>query len=421
MNRVAVYAQAPLGASMASPSIRTHQIARALEDHFDVTVLTTPSEAAGFDAVVAQKLPDALARRLRRGGTRVVYDLYTPNWLEALATLEAAPADDHLLRLARVEAYSQELALASGDAFVCTSERQRDYWLGVLARLGRLDIDAFRRDPTLRDLIDVVHFGLPLERPVAGERVLKGVVPGIDDGDFVLLWAGGILNWTDPLTVIRAVSEVARSRPAVKLVFLGVELADADLPVAARKAVELSRSLGVLGRSVFFHRWVPYEQRSGFLVESDIGVAAYLDLIETRFAYRARLLDYFWAGIPTVTTRGDTLGELVLERQLGRAVGFRDVAGWTAAISELIDDEGARRRARENLEAMRSELAWPSVVEPLVRILRAPSLPISRPRPARLHSAADRVARLRLSLAMRGPLGAARAQLARLGGRVAAR
>ncbi|MEP6977197.1 MAG: glycosyltransferase [Thermoleophilia bacterium] len=406
---------------MKSPSIRTHQIARALEDHFEVAVLTSLSELGGFDAVVAQKLPYALARRLRRGGTRVVYDLYTPNWLEALAILEAAPTDDLLLRLARVEAYSQELALASGDAFVCTSERQRDYWLGVLAKLGRLDIDAFGRDPTFRDLIDVVHFGLPVERPVAGERVLKGVVPGIDDGDFILLWAGGILNWTDPLTVIRAVLEVARSRPAVKLVFLGVDPADPDLPVAAREAVELSSSLGVLGRTVFFHSWVPYEQRSGFLLESDVGVAAYLDLVETRLAYRARLLDYFWAGLPTVTTGGDTLGELVSERQLGRAVGFRDVAGWTDAIRELIDDEEARRRAKENLEAIRSELAWPRVVEPLVRLLRAPTLPISRPRPARLHSAVDRFERLRLSFAMRGPLGAARAQLARLGGRVAAR
>jgi hypothetical protein len=45
--------------------------------------------------------------------------------------------------------------------FICASERQRDYWLGMLGGRDRLTQAQYTLDPTLRLLIDVVPFGLP--------------------------------------------------------------------------------------------------------------------------------------------------------------------------------------------------------------------------------------------------------------------
>ena len=40
---------------------------------------------------------------------------------------------------ARLNNLTQEVALATGDAFICASEKQRDFWLGALMSAGRLD------------------------------------------------------------------------------------------------------------------------------------------------------------------------------------------------------------------------------------------------------------------------------------------
>lgn len=139
-------------------------------------------------------------------------------------------------------------------------------------------------------------------------------------------------------------------------------------------AVELAKELGVYDRFVFFNfGWVPYEQRADFLLEADVGVSAHFENIETRFAFRTRMLDYLWAGLPIVTTRGDVLGELVEERRLGRAVGDGDVDGWVAAIEELLDDKREHEAASRNIAQVRPRYRWPTVVGALERLLSAES------------------------------------------------
>ena len=88
--------------------------------------------------------------------------------------------------------------------------------------------------------------------------MLRGVVPGISDTDMVLLWGGGIYNWFDPLTLIRAVAAI--DRDDVRLVFLGGKHPNPALP-AMQMAVQthaLADELGLTGTKVFFNdRWVP--------------------------------------------------------------------------------------------------------------------------------------------------------------------
>jgi glycosyltransferase involved in cell wall biosynthesis len=212
--------------------------------------------------------------------------------------------------------------------------------------------------------------------------VLKGIVSGIREQDKVLLWGGGIWNWLDPLTPIRAVHALSQERDDVKLFFLGVEhpnRAVRQLAMAAR-AVELAKELGVYDRFVFFNfGWVPYGERANYLLESDVGISSHPATVEARFSFRTRLLDYFWAGLPTVTTRGDVLSELVEEENLGRAVGVGSVEDWTRAIEVLLDDHDENARIRRNLERVRERFTWPRVIEPLVRLAGLPARVVESP------------------------------------------
>jgi glycosyltransferase involved in cell wall biosynthesis len=434
MRRVLIWSSDPVGTTMAGPGIRAYNFAKELSGRFEVTlaapggtglaeapfeVVPTGSlrgrEAAAlvgrFDAVVAQRLPVEAARRAARAAVRLVYDLYVPSPTESLALLADQPgALAHRELRYREDRLVQEVALRTGDAFVCASERQRDLWLGALAVAGRLDVATYAADPTLRVLIDVVPFGLDPTPPVAGEPAFRGVVEGIGPDDRILVWGGGIWNWFDPLTPIRAVGRLAAERDDVRLVFLGMRHPSPAVEAMrmAARAVELARELRLEGRSVFFNReWIPYERRGAYLLEADLGVSSHFDSVETRFAFRTRLLDYFWAGLPTIATRGDELTELVEEHGLGRSVRPEDVDDWVEAIRELLSRDRLRSETETAAVAVRARLAWPRVVEPLARLLDAPSPPTAR--------TADAIvvrslwAGLRTSLAGRGVRGTVRA------------
>jgi glycosyltransferase involved in cell wall biosynthesis len=313
---------------------------------------------------------------LARADVRVVYDLYDPFLIGNLGFHAGEEVSERYRRVAfRAPTLLQEIALLTGNAFVCASERQRDLWIGMLGALGRIDPESAAEDPSLRNLIDVVPFGLESEPPVATKPMLKGVVPGIRREDKVLLWGGGIWNWLDPLTPIRAVHALSRRRDDVKLYFLGVKHPNPGVHQQAMtaRAVELAKELGLYERFVFFNfGWVPYAERANYLLESDLGISGHLDTLETRFSFRTRLLDYFWASLPTVATEGDVLSELVEEANLGRAVGVGNVEDWTRAVEELLDDQGEYARVRRNIEHAREAFAWPRVTEPLARLAALP-------------------------------------------------
>jgi glycosyltransferase involved in cell wall biosynthesis len=395
IERVLLVSHERIGDRMAGPGIRYYHFARELSRRFQVTLMTPNQDvgavegvdvvagrrasygavkalAAKHDAVVAQHFGVRTMRYLARSPIRVVYDLYVPFVSENLA-YHAAQQRSPFHRLSyRASDLVQSIALATGNAFICASERQRDLWLGRASLLERVDVEQGRADPALRRLVEVVPMGIEERRPESTRRVIKGVVPGIRETDRVLLWSGGVWNWFDPLTVIRAVERISRRRDDVKLYFLGVRHpnpAVAEMEMTQR-ALDLARELDLEGRSIFFNfGWVPYEERAGYLLEADIGLSAHFNTLETRFSFRTRVLDHLWAGLPTVTTRGDTLAELVEREDLGRTTEFEDVESWVAALESLLDDEAEYERVQGNIERVRSRFAWPRLVEPLGELI----------------------------------------------------
>src|SRR5262249_54798831 len=162
--------------------------------------------------------------------------------------------------------------LLRGDFFVCASEKQRDFWLGHLAALGRINRATYDADPTMRRLIDVAPFGIPEVPPPAGRPTIRGTMPGIGINDRVILWGGGVYNWFDPCSLVRAVDRVRRQHPNVRLVFMGGTHPNPEVPSmrVAAQATSLADDLGLTDRHVFFNAgWVPYDERHRFLLAAD--------------------------------------------------------------------------------------------------------------------------------------------------------
>jgi len=384
----------PLNQKRSGPAIRCLELARMVAARHEVTIASfEPSDLAvqgmrllpdalrhkselhaaarNSDVVVTQGLVLARAPALAKLAKHLVIDLYDPYLLEYLA--HAHPRHPQWGYLRQLYRLNQQMAI--GDFFVCANQRQWDYWLGRLCALGRLNTDAYQRDSSLRALLDVVPFGLPAEPPQHNKQVMKGVVPGIAKDDFVLLWAGGIWQWLDPLSVIRAVSEAAGQNPRIKLVFMGAQDPNPHnrAMAMAQSARELTAQLGLINKSVFFlDGWVPYEERQNYLLEADVGVSAHPATVESRFAFRTRVLDYLWAGLPMILSQGDDFGDLVHREVLGRAVAPGDVAGWKDAMVHLAADASAMDKARARLRAMAPSFYWGKTAEPLLRYCEQP-------------------------------------------------
>jgi glycosyltransferase involved in cell wall biosynthesis len=316
----------------------------------------------------------ALFDSLRTTDKIVVADIYDPMHLEQLEQgreLGAAQWDKQVVDATDV----LNEQLERGDFFLCASERQRHFYLGQLAALGRINPANYADDPDLERLIAVVPFGLSEQPPVHERGVLKGVLPGIGADDKVLLWSGGLYNWFDPISLIRAVAKVSETHDDVRLFFQGTKHPHPGVPemgiVAQSRA--LAAELGVLGRSVFFNdSWVDYTDRQNYLTEADAGVSTHFAHVETTFSFRTRILDYLWAGLPMVVTEGDHFAQLVAEEKLGVVVPSGDVDALAAALETVLFDEKFVRAAKRNVQRVRQGYFWGTVLEPLTAFAADP-------------------------------------------------
>lgn len=398
MTRVLIVTGSEIGVRMAGPAIRAVAMARVLSsDGHDVVLATTSTLDTNFSSgpfrVTSVRPGDATAfAGLERDAQMIVFqghameqftvltttdrvvvaDAYDPMHLEMLEQGREQPrATWDMLVRSRVILLNQQLTRA--DLVLCASERQRSFYLGQLAALGRISPATYANDPHLTHLIDVAPFGLESDPPHHTRAALRGVFPGVEDDSRILLWGGGIYSWFDPLALIRAVHALATRRPLTKLVFLGTRHPGVEPMGIVREAIELARELGTLGTSVFFNDdWVPYDERGSFLAEANAGVSTHHAHVETEFSFRTRILDYLWAGLPMVVTAGDTFADLIEREGLGLVVPPGDQAALESALERVLYDEPFAKAASAKVAIVREHFLWESTLAPLRRIANEP-------------------------------------------------
>lgn len=404
--RVIVATSDVLTPRMAGPAIRAWQMARELSGEHDVRLVTSARCEVGHnsfecrgdvgpedwaeleawcDVIIFQGFLLHQVPSLITSSKVIVVDLYDPFHLEQLELSRNEPMGQRILEVGEsVRVLNNQIR--RGDFFLCASEKQRDFWLGQLSAMQRVNPLVYEQDESLEQLLTVVPFGVDDAPPKRTGPGIKGVVPGIGVDDKVLIWGGGIYNWFDPLTLIRAVDQLKARVPEVRLFFLGTKHPNPDVPEmrVAWHARQLAESLGLLGAHVFFNEgWVPYDERQNYFMDADVGVSTHLDHVETAFSFRTRVLDYFWTSLPVVCTGGDTLAALIEDRRLGLTVPAEDADALEEALYRVLTDDAFAEQCRKNVAEVAEEFRWSETLKPLVefcgRAERAPDVMEAQP------------------------------------------
>lgn len=366
MSRILLVCPEPLGHGQpAGIGIRFLEIARVLRgDDHTVTILSPDSglsvesivaESATHDAAIVQgHVANAFFQHARPIPT--VIDLYDPFIVENLHYY--AERGDEVFRHDHATLIE---SLARGDYFLCASEAQRLFYLGLLLAVGRLNPVLFEEDPRLDSLIGIAPFGVQPPRP---EKARDLSSPAI--------LFGGIYDWYDPISAIDTIAIVRRTLPGATLTFTTHPNPDITPQGKLAEAMAYAREHG--HEFVRFEPWAPYEQRGEFFERFALALLTFPRSIETDLSMRTRVYDYLWCGLPIVSSPAPGTDEL-LERYGAGVVGTADTPqAYADEIVAILRNEGTSRYQTMTGGARRFVLdhQWDRTLTPLRAFCRDP-------------------------------------------------
>jgi len=407
---IALVSNDKVGKVMAGPGIRYFNLAKTLAKHFSVVLFVPDScdlvdtnfriktydprhsskdisrQLGNTDYLIAQSLRPPLLYSVKRKGIRYIADLYDPLTIEVLEYT----AFDKIKTRQNVfdfSYYSLCLQLDAADHILCASEKQKDFYLGLLSDRRLINSTSYLESPDFSKFISILPFGLSADQPVAkNKKRLEEKFPQIKKTDKIIYWGGGIWNWLDSLSVVKAVEQISKKRGDIKLFFLGVrhpnpKIKDMEM---AQKTLDYCEKNGLTNKSVFFNfEWTPYEERVDYLTRADIGISTHFNNLETRFSFRTRILDYLWADLPIVLTKGDSFADLAEKHNLGKVVDYTDPSGIATAILEILNNRDINSKLKNNIDSFKKRFIWDNLADNLVTMikketLRSKPLPIAQ-------------------------------------------
>lgn len=400
MARLLVATPEPVGRQMAGPAIRAAHIARVLSSDHDVTLAslrgagTSPIDGRSvygpeaitddYDAAVVQGSILIQHRELVDSSMPLAIDWFDPFHVEALHR----GGIDRIRRIDLIDGAHLTLReqAARGDFFICSNEAQRNHWLGWLAAAGRLNERTHDEHALFESLIATAPFGVELRPHGRSTPVrptpIRSTFSAIGRYDPVIVWAGGLHDWLDPLLVINSLPVVLEENPDTRLVFLAGPHPNTSIETMGIRgeAIALSREKRLFGRHVFFvNQWVDYNERLSWFADATIGVVADRLHLESRLSHRTRLVDHLTVGLPTVTTEGDPFGSEMVAAGAAVAAERSELAFGTTLASLINDDARLGEMSRAG-RAMVAGLTWEETLLPLVEWAKDPKPAIDRSR-----------------------------------------
>ena len=359
MSRVLLVCPEPLGhGHPAGIGIRFLEIEKVLRaDGHAVTLLSAPIQPADLVrhsgeadvAVVQGHIANDFFAHAKPIPT--VVDLYDPFIIENLHYYESRGAEvfthDHATMVN---------SLLRGDFFLCASEAQRLFWMGMLLAVGRLNPAEFESDPNLEALIRIAPFGVPpaRERAAANEpRVLFG----------------GIYDWYDPILAIDAIAIARESLPQISLTFTRHPNPELTPQSKLAEAIQYTKRRGF--DFVKFEPWFEYDRRAEFFDRFALALLTFPQSLETDLSMRTRVYDYLWGGLPIISSPAPGTDDLLKRYRCGVIVDEPAPKAFAAAVLQAFAQQNKLRNGTRDFVR---DHQWPAALQALREFCRKPRI-----------------------------------------------
>lgn len=380
MRRVLLVCPEPLGHRQpAGIGVRFIEMARALRaDGHQITILSPdggPVEGCRAAALSPQTIHDETGRAdvaVTQGhvandlfahsrGIPTVVDLYDPFVIENL----------HYYPQRGAEVFTHDHAtlinsLIHGDFFLCASEAQRLFYLGLFVATGRLNPAIFNDDPRLSSLIGIAPFGVQPSWSAGN--------PARESNDILF---GGIYDWYDPLLAIDATAIVRQSIPDATLTFTRHPNPGLTPQGKAAAAEGHVRHNGY-EPFVRFEPWVPYEDRGRFFARFRMALLTFPQSVETDLSMRTRIYDYLWGGLPVVTSSARGTDEILVQYDAGSVIAVDSAAAFATEIVRILRDGRRAERMSDGARRFVRDHQWSQVLAPLREFCLEPRIDVTK-------------------------------------------
>lgn len=299
---------------------------------------------------------------------QLILDAYVPIYVEVSAR-EAHDIDTEY------EAYMGDIArynkvLKRGDYFLCASETQKTYYMGVLSSLGIVNPRSYREDRIL-----VVPFGIHNKPLKPSENPYEKL--GIQTDDFVVLWFGGLYPWFRVEELLDAMLALKPNKN-IKFVFVGAKNPFNPHPDFSKqydKTVSFAKKHKLTDMSVFFVDWVDFDKRINWYAHADFVISLNQPGDENKYSWRTRVMDYVWGELVTLTNGGDPLSEDLIAGNA--AIRLKDLSSGSIveAITALYENRETLDAKAEAVHKLKPNYFWEVITKPLALVIGESVLP----------------------------------------------
>ncbi|HXI13628.1 MAG TPA: glycosyltransferase family 4 protein [Thermoanaerobaculia bacterium] len=374
MSRVLLVCPEPLGhRHPAGVGIRFVEIARALRDEGHQLIVLSPDSGAVDGCETAGVDPMSLRNSSQRSDVALIQghigndyfahaadiptavDLYDPYVIENLHYFKTHGPGvfDHDRR-------TLLLSIERGDFFLCASDAQRHFYLGMLLACGKLTPQLFSEDATLDNLISIVPFGV---------QPLVSADPTVKFSHRLIF--GGIYDWYEPRLAIDAIALARRTLDDLTLTFTHHPNPGTTPQGKTAEAVAYVAAKGYDG-FVNFEPWTPYEDRKAFFDRFGAALITFPPSLETDLAMRTRIFDFLWAGLPVISSPAPGTDPILKQHDAGRTASNNSPEGLAQIIEEVFTLPGLQQQLSDNARRWAGTHQWPVLLEPLLRFCRHP-------------------------------------------------
>jgi glycosyltransferase involved in cell wall biosynthesis len=176
---------------------------------------------------------------------------------------------------------------------------------------------------------------------------------------------GGVYDWYDPAPLLDAWPAIRRRVSGARLLFFENPNPDTTPQRVFERARRRARQLDPSGETILFSPWLPYAARADLYAACDAAVSIASPGLETELAYRTRLLDAAWGGVPSVSVNGGSLARDLAAAGAGVECGANPSA-LADAVASLLSDPARRARASEAARRFAAGRSWDDVAAPLL-------------------------------------------------------